>query len=81
MKRSYTYVNPEDVTACKELIRTMIKRDMKRRCTLFDEDDARDYEYQAAKFFDCLQHEFREDLKEWTLAEINKANETMFDRR
>ena len=81
MKRSYNYVNSEDVTACKELIRTIIKRETKRRCTFFDEDDAQDYAYQAAKFFDCMQHEFREDLKEWTLAEINKANETIFEYR
>ena len=79
MKRSYNYVKPEDVTACKELIRTMIKRDAKRRCTLFDEDDAKDYTYQATKFFDVMQYDFRIDLEEWALEEINKANETILE--
>ncbi|MBQ8966761.1 hypothetical protein [Ruminococcus sp.] len=73
MKRSYTYVKPEDVTACKELIGTMIKRD-KRRCSYrLNENDAHEYAYQAAKFFDVMQQDFRFDLEEWALEEIRKA--------
>lgn len=73
MKRSYNYVKPEDVTACKELIRTMIKRD-KRRCSYrLNENDAQDYALLASKFFDCMEVEFRMDLEEWTLEEIRKA--------
>lgn len=73
MKRSYSYVNPEDVTACKELIRTMIKRDKKRCSYRLNENDAQEYAYQAAKFFDVMQGDFREDLEEWALEEIRKV--------
>ncbi|MBR1739920.1 MAG: hypothetical protein IJ737_06480 [Ruminococcus sp.] len=73
MKRSYNYVKPEDVTACKELIRTMIKRD-KRRCSYqLNENDAQEYAYEAAKFFDCMYVDFRIDLEEWALEEIRKV--------
>lgn len=75
MKRAYNYVNAEDVTACKELVRTMIKRDKKRhgRNYRLDENDAQEYAYQAAKFFDVMQYDFRIDLEEWTLEEIKKV--------
>ena len=75
MKRAYNYVNPEDVTACKELIRTMIKRDKKRHGSKYrlDESDAQEYAYQAAKFFDVMQYDFRIDIEEWALEEIKKV--------
>lgn len=73
MKRAYNYVNPEDVTACKELIRAMIKRDKKRCSYRLNENDAQDYAYQAAKFFDVMQSDFRDDLEEWALEEIRKV--------
>lgn len=73
MKRSYNYVKPEDVTACKELIRTMIKRDKKQCCYRLNENDAQDYAYKAAKFFDVMQYDFRIDLEEWALEEIRKV--------
>lgn len=75
MKRAYNYVRAEDVTACKELIRTMIKRDKKRHGSNYrlDESDAQSYAYQAAKFFDVMESEFRYDIEEWANEEIKKV--------
>lgn len=72
MKRAYNYVKSEDVTACKELIRTMIKRDMKRYTCHLNEDDAQHYAYKATQFFDCMQCDFRADIEKWALKEIRK---------
>ena len=69
MKASYTYVKREDVQACKELVRTMIKRDRAKGYL----QEAGEYAYQAAKFFDCMDMDFRMDLDEWTEEEMLKG--------
>ena len=69
MKASYTYVKREDVQACKELVRTMIKRDRAKGYLR----ESSDYAYHAARFFDCMDMDFRMDLYEWTEEEMLKG--------
>ena len=71
MKRSYNYVEREDVQACKELVRVMIKRDKAKNN--LEIDNAKHYEYYATRFFDCMRSEFRTDLEEWAKEEIIKS--------
>ena len=72
MKRSYTYVNAEDVTACKEFIKIMIKRDKIKGSIEITEKYAKYYAYEAAKFFDCMYGDFRYDLEEWAMKTLEK---------
>lgn len=72
MKRAYTYVKAEDVTACKELIKTMIKRDMIKGGIEVTEEQANHYAYLAAKFFNCMYMDFRYDLEVWAYKELEK---------
>lgn len=71
MKKQYPYVSPADITACKELAKTLIKRYLAKGYPLTT-DDADFIEYRVTKFFDVMYNEFRIDLQEWILNEIQK---------
>jgi hypothetical protein len=71
MKRQYDYVSTADVTACKELAKTLIKRYLAKGYPLTT-DDAEDIEYRVTKFFDCMYNDFRIDFQEWILDTIRK---------
>lgn len=73
MKKSYPYVPKEDVTACKELARTMIKRKLTKCPFQLDEDDVTEIEYKVSSFFDAMQFEFRWDFHDWVRKELHKA--------
>lgn len=69
MKREYVYTTKEDVKACKELVKIMIKRDLSK-CG--EANEAKNYAYQVARFFDCMETDFRMDFVEWIEKEIEK---------
>ena len=71
MKRQYNYMSPADVTACKELAKTLIKRCLAKGYPLTT-DDAEYIEYRVTKFFDCMYNDFRIEFQEWILNEIQK---------
>lgn len=73
MKKRYSYVPKEDVTACKELAKTMIKRKVAKCPFQLDEDDVTEIEYKVSSFFDAMQWEFRADFHDWIREEIHKA--------
>lgn len=71
MKATYEFTKKADIQACKELARTMIKRDI---AVNGEACEANYYEYIIAKFFDCMNGDFRNDFAEWIQNEIDKKN-------
>lgn len=72
MKRQYNYVSPADVTACKELAKTLIKRYLAKGYPLTT-DDADYIECRVSKFFDVMYADFRNDFQEWIIDTIQKT--------
>lgn len=70
MKRSYTFISPADVKACRDLARIMIDRDL-RKGVLLDNEEIKYIEYTICKFFDCMYYEFRIDFEQWIYEEVN----------
>ena len=71
MKTTYEFTKKADIQACKELARTMIKRDIAVNGEAYE---ANYYEYIIAKFFDCMNGDFRNDFTNWIQSEIDKRN-------
>lgn len=73
MKKRYSFVPKEDVTACKELATTLIKRKVAKCPEYLGEDDVTEIEYKVSSFFDAMQVDFRMDFHDWIREEIRKA--------
>ena len=71
MKTTYEFTRRADIQACKELARTMIKRDISVNG---EPCEASYYEYIITKFFDCMNGDFRIDFTNWIQSEIDKRN-------
>lgn len=74
MKTNYSFTNKADIQACKELAKTMIKRDIK---VDGEANDSQYYERKISAFFNCLNSDFRYDFQEWIEAEIDKISATL----
>ena len=70
--RKYFYVQKEDITACKEMFRTIIKR-WRAKGYDIDESDVKSVCYDVCKYFDCMYCDFREDFETWAMIEITKG--------
>ena len=62
MKTTYEFTKKADIQACKELARTMIKRDI---AVNGEACEANYYEYMISKFFNCTNIDFRIDFTNW----------------
>ena len=72
MKSSnYSRINREDITACKEMFRTIIKR-LRAKGYQIAGVDVRNACYDVCKFFDCMNTDFRIDFEEWACNEVTK---------
>ena len=68
---SYTCIKREDITACKEMFRTIIKR-LRAKGYQIGGADVRNACYDICKFFDCMSVDFRCDFEEWAINEVKK---------
>ena len=62
IKATYEFTKKADIQACKELARTMIKRDI---AVNGEACEANYYEYMISKFFNCTNIDFRIDFTNW----------------
>lgn len=70
MKMHYSWIKKEDITACKEVARAIIKRDIRKG----KEPNAESIEYTVCSMFDCMNMDFRCDFEKWIKIEVEKIN-------